>query len=218
MSSPFALAYYADVTIDVLATGEVSIQGQTNHPTLLEEGSQAYTSKKGSYWLLNVSKEDIFERGIVRIRLPKGSEVNYLKAPSFSRFTQEEDKLVLVSTIEQQPFLFLVQYQIRPLTTTSSWFWFLLAGGFLLLLGVLMTLFFRKKRAKQTIDFSSLPSRQRMIMKLLVKHNGRLTQAELEKTTQLPKSSLSRNTDALQRQGFIEKIPVGMTTLIKLKK
>ncbi len=214
---PLATAYYADIVVDVAPTGEVSISGTTNHPTLLVKASQNYTSKDAQYWLLNITKDGFFEAGVVEIMLPKGTDVNYLKAPSFSRFTQANDRLVIVSTLENKPFSFLVQYSITPEETNDSfkvWFVILIAT-----VSIFLSLFlFKKKRATTDFDLSVLPSRQRAIMKILIRHNGRLTQAQLEKSMDLPKSSLSRNVDALVRLGLIEKIPTGMTNVLKLKK
>ena len=52
--------FYADITIDVDSSGFVTIEGVTNYPDLLVKNTEAYNLKKQSYWLLNITKEEIF--------------------------------------------------------------------------------------------------------------------------------------------------------------
>ena len=72
--------YYADVTINVDNSGFVTVDGITNHPDLLINNTELYTSKKQSYWLLNITKEDIFSDFIYSLTLPSGSSINYVKS------------------------------------------------------------------------------------------------------------------------------------------
>ena len=52
--------YYADIIIDVDSSGFVTINGITDHPDLLIKNTEMFTSKKQGYWLLNITKDDIF--------------------------------------------------------------------------------------------------------------------------------------------------------------
>ncbi|MCF7799063.1 MarR family transcriptional regulator [Candidatus Woesearchaeota archaeon] len=214
---PLVSAYYADVLVDVSPEGDVSITGTTNHPALLVDSVPDFTFKDGSHWLLNMSVSGVFEEGLVTIILPSGTDINYLKAPSFSRFTQYQGRPAIVSTLENQQFSFLVQYTLGNVDRSSSLFLVVLAIIFLLI-GFGFWQKFRKKSFDFPFDIFILPARQRAILEFILKQKGRTTQAQLEKVMELPKSSLSRNIDALVRQGFIEKIPTGMTNVLQLKK
>ena len=66
--------YYADIQITVDDTGVVDIDGISNHPDLLVENSNRYTYKKQSYWLINITKEEIFSDYIYVLTLPKGAK------------------------------------------------------------------------------------------------------------------------------------------------
>ena len=59
--------YYADVTIDVDTYGFVTIDGTTNYPELLVKNTENYTSKKQSYWLLNITKNENFTGFAVKL-------------------------------------------------------------------------------------------------------------------------------------------------------
>ena len=66
--------------------------------------------------------------------------------------------------------------------------------------------------------FDSLPDRQKKIITLIKdSKSGSITQAELEKITGYPKSSLSRNVDSLVRKNLIEKKQTGMSNTLCLK-
>jgi uncharacterized membrane protein len=55
-------------------------------------------------------------------------------------------------------------------------------------------------------------------MQLLLERNISLTQTDIQKELQIPKASVSRNIHGLERKGLIEKEPIGMSNLIRLKK
>ena len=71
-SSSVSADYYADIDITVDDTGVISINGKTNHPDLLVENSDLYTFKKQSYWLLNITKNDVFS-DYIYVRKPDDS-------------------------------------------------------------------------------------------------------------------------------------------------
>ena len=82
--------YYADITIDVDLSGFVTIEGVTNYPDLLIKNTEVYTVKKQSYWLLNITKEEIFSDFVYVLTLPESSSINYIKSSGSIRI--EEDK------------------------------------------------------------------------------------------------------------------------------
>jgi len=88
-------SYYADLAIDVDSSGFVTIDGVTNYPDLLVQDSQEYTSKKQSYWLLNITKNEIFSEYAYVITLPKSSSINYLKSTGSIRIEEELGNLLV---------------------------------------------------------------------------------------------------------------------------
>ena len=212
-----ALAYYADIAVTVDETGLVTIEGITDHPQLLVKDSPDFTSKKGKYWLLNISPSGTFSDLAYDINLPKGSVVNYLKLPTFGHI-EEHDGISISGASQNTGMVAIIQYQIiRERSRNLFWWWFI---PLLILLGIagFFTKSYLKKRSASRIDFSRYVPRQKKILKLLVKHGGEITQAKLERLTGLPKSSLSRNIDSLVRKEVIEKFNKGMSNTIRLRK
>ena len=63
-----------------------------------------------------------------------------------------------------------------------------------------------------------LTQRQKQIMKLLLDHDGPLTQTAIEKDLHIPKAAVSRNIHSLERKGLIEIEKAGMSHFIHVKK
>ncbi|TRO47980.1 MarR family transcriptional regulator, partial [Candidatus Bathyarchaeota archaeon] len=62
----------------------------------------------------------------------------------------------------------------------------------------------------------TLTERERMVLESIMREGGRVSQRKLRHICDLPKSTLSRVTDELQRKGLLRKIPVGQTNEIRL--
>ena len=71
-------------------------------------------------------------------------------------------------------------------------------------------------RTKIEAILPTLTERERQILKAVIDEGGRISQPKLKHISGLPKSSLSRITDELQRKGLIRKIPVGQTNEIRI--
>ena len=97
-----AQEYYADVDIVVDESGFVTISGLTNHPDLSVQNSQMYTSKKQSYWLLNITTEEVFSSFVYTVRMPDGATINYIKNPD--SFKEESGNIVITGSGEDEPF------------------------------------------------------------------------------------------------------------------
>ena len=111
---PFISAqeFYADITIEVDSSGFVTIDGITNHPDLLVENTEIYTSKKQSYWLLNITKDDVFSDFIYDLILPEGSSINYIKSSGFIGIEENKGSLSVKGFGENETFSVLIQYQL----------------------------------------------------------------------------------------------------------
>lgn len=210
----FSQNYYADVNIKVDESGYVTIKGDTNHPDLIVESSQDFTSKHNKYWLLNITIQDKFSDFIFDLELPKNSEINYLKTPRLARIDNSLGNIKVTGTGEDQRFVVIVQYSIKKIKHN-----YLYVAAVLVLLAALAVAYILIKKNKKPVkkyNLDVLTDRQKIIFEL-IKKNKKITQAELEKKVNMPKSSLSRNVESLERKGFITKEKKGMTNILFLK-
>jgi len=220
--------YYADIDIRVDDSGVVSINGKTNHPDLLVENSELHTFKKQSYWLLNITKNEVFSDYIYALTLPQGSTINYIKSSGFSGIKEESGSLIITGSGGNESLSIVVQYQIN---NRSLDFNILLILGMLMLILVILLVFiiYQNKRKKlgdsdERLDddigynLGGLTDRQKQIIELLIETKRPLTQVEIEKELDIPKAAVSRNVHSLEIKDLIEIEKIGMSNLIRLKK
>ncbi len=208
-------AYYADVKIELNDDGSATITGDTNHPSLVKYSTMSYTTKKENTYTFNITLQEVFSSYIYEIKFPKGAKINYLKTPRLARIDDDSGIIKVIGTGSNQPFLIIAQYTLSEKRNTL----FFVIGLVSLLLFILVIFFIlsRKARSKykgKSYNPDALTQRQKQIISILEKNKGRITQAEIEKITKLPKSTLSRNIDSLIRRGIIKKEQKGMTNLI----
>lgn len=220
--------YYADIDIRVDDSGVVSINGKTDHPDLLAENSELYTFKKQSYWLLNITKNEVFSDYIYVLTLPQGSTINYIKSSGFSGIKEESGSLIITGSGGDEPLSIVVQYQINK---RSLDFNILLILGMLMLILVILLVFiiYQNKRKKLigsderldndiSYNLRGLTDRQKQIIEFLIEVKRPLTQVEIEKELDIPKAAVSRNVHSLEIKDIIEIEKIGMSNLIRLKK
>ena len=220
--------YYADIDIRVDDSGVVSINGITNHPDLLVENSELYTFKKQSYWLLNITKNEVFSDYVYTLTLPQGSTINYIRSSGFRGITEESGSLIITGSGGNESLSIVVQYQINNRSLDYN---VLLILGMLILILIILLVFtiYQSKRKKLVsskgkldqgigYNFRGLTDRQKQIMELLIETNRPLTQVEIEKELNIPKAAVSRNVHSLEIKGLIEIERIGMSNLIRLKK
>jgi uncharacterized membrane protein len=222
-----AQEYYADVIIDVDSSGFVTIDGTTNYPDLLVKNTEIYTSKKQSYWLLNITKDYNFTAFVYVLTLPKEASLNYIKSSGTIRIEEKLGKLIVNGVGENELFSIQVQYQIGKPTEEEfikfdPIFIFLITTIFILI-GILLRIFLKDKAKKRVIkkdnyDFKGLNQRQKQIMKLLIDRKIPLTQTDIQRELKIPKSAVSRNIRGLELKDLVEKEQIGMSNLIRLKK
>jgi len=219
--------YYADVTIEVDSSGFVTIDGITNHPDLLIENTEIYTSKKQSYWLLNITKEDVFSDFIYELILPKGSTINYIKSSGFIGIEENYGNLFVRGFGENETFSVIIQYQIAKSTENQIFEWdFIFISLIFLIVILIIILVYIIIKEKPKIEktkpndnyFKGLNQRQKEIMNLLIDKNTPLTQTEIQRELKIPKAAVSRNIRGLELKGLIEKEQIGMSNLIRIKK
>ena len=234
LSSPSVYAddYYADITIDVDDSGFVTIEGITNHPDLLSEDTEVYTSKKQSYWLLNITKDEVFSDFVFFLTLPEESSINYIRSSGSIRIEESLGNLIVKGFGQNESFYVVVQYQIEKSSDSGI----LIGIDFLFVFSLLIVIFaliftivyFSRSKVfskpEKAIDFTEqynlkgLNERQKKIMKLLIELKKPLTQSDIQKELKIPKSAVSRNIRGLELKGLIEKEQIGMSNLIRLKK
>jgi uncharacterized membrane protein len=217
--------FYADISIDVDSSGFVTIDGITNHPDILVENSEIYTSKKQSYWLLNITKEDIFSDYIFILTLPERSSINYIKSSGFISIEEDSGNLIVKGFGENESLSILLQYQTEKLSETQFFdFLSIILLTSLIFLIIILILFISREKLKvdnpnsNVPEFKGLNSRQKEIMSLLIDKNIPLTQTDIQKELNIPKAAVSRNVRGLELKGLIEKEQIGMSNLIRIKK
>ncbi len=224
--------YYADVNIEVDSSGFVTIEGFTNHPELLVKNTELYTLKKQSYWLLNITKEEVFSDFVYVLSLPDDSSINYVTASGSFRIETSNDKLLVKGFGENESFSVVVQYQLEKTAESDnileSNLLFIFLIPIIILVVIIVILFFRKSKyikksqepslSVEVYNSKGLNQRQKDIMKLLIERKIALTQTDIQKELKIPKAAVSRNIRGLELRGLIEKEQSGMSNLIRLKK
>lgn len=213
--------YYADINIAIDNSGFVTIEGNTNHPTLLAKDSSAFTSKKQDYWTFNLTKNNNFSEFIYSVKLPESSSINYLYSTGTIGIENQETNLIVKGYGEDKTLSIIIQYQTEKTEDTAIIISIILIILFILSLAVSIFFYLKKpkkekKQKKKKLDLSSLTERQKKIIKLLAEKNKPITQAEIQKQLKLPKASASRNINSLELKGLIKKEKAGITNLIKL--
>jgi len=213
--TPVFAGYYADIDIFLEDDGNVIIEGISNYPDLLtEQQSPDYTSKKGKYWLFNMTIDETFDEFIYRLHMPKDSDINYLKTRHLSRIDQD-DSMTVIGTGRDESLVILVQYSINKLENNNYILYLILLIVILTSLSTYFFLFHKKKKLKQ-IDPNILTERQKIIYDILKKSKKPVTQKYIEEKTNLPKSSVSRNIESMVRKGIISKEKVGMSNKLSI--
>jgi uncharacterized membrane protein len=215
---------YADLNLRVDEKGFVYFSGSTNYEPFVGQ-SEYFTSKKGPYWLINITTKEVFSDYYISLEFPKNTEINYIKTQGSFRIA-ETPTLKLITTGKDEPVEIIVQYTI--LNNTGNINLLLLIGG-VILLGLLM--FFAimkplsKEPEKQQNQTSSkkleilkhtLTENQKLILEILQQAKEPITQKQLQHRTNLPKATLSRNLELLKQKGIITKQSRGMVNVIFL--
>ncbi len=223
LSLPDAIAqdYYADIAIDVKRDGVVIIDGITNYEGLLTDSSPDYTSKEGKYWVLNVSKDEVFSSFIFRVNFPENTQINYIKTPDLRRIEHTDRGLSIVGTGEDKELFVIVQYSFNSFEeekkTTNYFITIVLAFILIFVSGLFFYWYYRKSfRKKAFYDKTLLTDRQRLILDIVEKNKNVLSQRDIEIKSGLAKSSVSRNIQSLVLKGILKKEVKGMSNIISL--
>ncbi|MFH1055597.1 MAG: MarR family transcriptional regulator [Candidatus Altiarchaeota archaeon] len=217
-SSACAQEYYADVSVDVNSAGVATITGRENHLALASRTTDSLTQKRGSYWLFNLTlpKDDVFAEYVYEVNLPEGASVNYVKALGQFRIATDGGRISVRGTGEGEPMSVIIQYQIAAAQKDDYMTYMIAAAIVLLIAAALAYLKLRGKNEEVSYDPKLLTERQKEIMEI-IKETGPVNQSLIREKLSLPKSSVSRNVDSLERMGLIKKTRTGMSTMLTLK-
>jgi uncharacterized membrane protein len=235
--------FYADISVDIDQAGIVVVEGNSNYPDMIGE-FDTMTSKDKGVWTFSLKTDEVFSHAVFRINLPENSVVNYIRMPDFGRIEHSEDGISIIGTAESQALDIQIQYSYDKKAKTllsnlfgNLFFNIILFVSILAIILMIYLLFFREHGKKvitylekdndqgenevkpiYNVDRSSLTDRQVKIVSYIEEKGGQVSQAELEKKLDMPKSSLSRNVDSLVRRDIIEKKNVGVSNRLFLKK
>jgi uncharacterized membrane protein len=222
----FSQEDYADLNLKVDDKGIVYFSGTTNYEPFNQEKSEYFTSKKGPYWLLNITTKEKFSDYYIAVEFPKNTEINYIKTAGSFRIT-ETPNLKLITTGKNEPVEIVVQYVLisRPINYLTF------AVAILLSSIVILILFFfsKHKKPKQekinsdktsneklNIIKHTLTENQKLILEVLLQTKEPISQKQLQHRTSLPKATLSRNLELLKQKNIISKQSRGMVNVIFL--
>jgi len=222
-----AETYYGDVVVSVDASGSSTVSGTANHPMLSPRVTDSFTSKRGSYWLFNLTfpGEDVFSEYVFEVLLPSGASVNYVKSSGQFRIVDEGKRIgVKVSGTDESPSV-IVQYQLADKETDSiPWEYVVLAAVGVAAVAAAFFLYRRRRAAAGLVGAEDaavagsdvLSDRQRDILKVITDEGRPVNQTVVCDRLGLPKSSVSRNVDTLVSLGILKKTRVGMSTMLSL--
>jgi uncharacterized membrane protein len=211
---------YADIKINILETGDVTIFGLTNNELLKNYSyTQDLTSKEGKYWIFNLTTQEVFSDYIFELNLPKNTEVNYLNTKNIIKISNTKEGLSIIGNGKNETFKLIVQYKINKKINEYNPILLIIIIIFIIILFGTTFYVKRKKQQKQLFNrdlfkIRYLEKRQQQIIQLLLNNKNEMLQSELEKIMNIPKSSLSRNIESLKRKGIVKKIQKGMSNLI----
>ena len=228
-----AIDYYADLDITVDREGYVTIDGLSNYPDLIVENTEEYTSKQQSIWSLAITKNITFSDFIFSISLPEQTTIQSIDSSASTIISEENGHLIITGYGENETLSITVDYQTEKISEESGLFGLdtfsiiLIVSIISLIIVLFIIIFFDKKQitifSKNNQEFSQkelrgLNERQKKILTLLQKSNIAMTQTDIQRELDMPKSSVSRNIRRLELKGLIEKEQIGMSNLIRLKK
>lgn len=237
INNVYSIEYYADQKINIDSSGIAYFEGISNNNAFNKTSSNMLTSKNKDIWTFNLKINETFSNYIIKINFPKNTQITYLKSTGKPYITYD-NKLEITEIGKNQKIELIIQYKINTSSNEYTSRDFILGGIILIFvsIGFLIIIKFSKGLKKKNINALksiesenktqnledlkkySLSERQQNIIDIIKKNNGEVSQNYLEKSLNIPKSSLSRNINSLKFKGIIEKINKGNINLIMLKK
>ena len=137
--------HYADIQVTLQKDGTAQVTGISTESRFSTGVHDDYTSKKGSFWLLNLTSTTNLSDYFISLTFPENTEINYLKVSGRSRISAE-DKLMIVTTGTDEPMNIVVQYRINSNTSSLLFLWVAIVIVVLIILGFF---FWRYKKSRK---------------------------------------------------------------------
>ncbi len=222
LTNTLSSEYYADLLIEVNENGESTFSGITNYELLQPKTSQEYTTKLGNKWTFQLDINETFSEYVYEIKFPIGTEIQNIQTNSSYRITTKDGRITLIGTGNETQLKIKTDYLIKKSELDPTIIIFTIIIFAIIVAGYLLLKNNKSKKENQTTknliyDKDALTERQLKIIELLERNNGKITQAQLQKTLNYPKAALSRNLQTLEKKEIIEKERKGMTMLVKIK-
>lgn len=220
-----------DIKVDEL--GYATITGATDHPDLLVESTQRYTSNNKGLWTLNITKQEVFSEYNFNLTLPKGAALRGFDTTGSFLLEANQNNIVINGWGYNKSLSIIVQYMVNKVSDDASTLDFNVLLIFIVLIIIVLiylvySIFEERRNKKIKLDdeivnqddkyFKGLNSRQKDIVKLLLESDNPLTQGDIQKELDIPKAAVSRNIHSLEVKGVVEIEKMGMSNLIRLKK
>ena len=181
---------------------------ETGSVTINELTTQEFTSKNGNDWLLAYNNETLTQE--LKIRLPQKTTLKSVSTTHDYSITYENTLIITIHPNGHSLNL-SVQYYFEQTTNNN----------YLLLLSIpiiiLITFLFLKNKKSNKKFLRALNKRERQVYLTIRKEKGNVKQSNLRKITGLPKSTLSRTINSLEKKGLIKKQGHGMTNRVIIK-
>ncbi|MBN1503403.1 hypothetical protein JW930_07730 [Candidatus Woesearchaeota archaeon] len=208
--------YYADLELQVEDNGVVHTKGTTNYAELSIKDTEYLTSKKGPYWLFNLTTKESFSDYFVSVEFPANTEINYLRVKGSFRLAQNGN-LRIITFGNDEPIEIVAQYKLIVPNRKNYTLFFIVAFALIVFLFFIIRKLFPKKSVdskKTDLIRKTLTQNQLLIFNILIQAKEPITQKQLLHRTQLPKSTLSRNLDIMEKKNILKKQSRGMVNVI----
>ncbi len=233
---------FVDTSGEVFFYGETNSETRKLDPSLgelvFQDGhfsntSDMLTSKIGRNWTFSLDIMEEYSEVFINVYLPEGGKIyGDPQGGNWSLISVQEEGLVIsfLGTVQAGESM-TVQYRLDDGSSAGIDMYIMALGsaGIVALVIVSAIIFWPKyksglqeqgglklEESKLEAIRPTLTERERKIIDIVIEEGGKVSQKKLRHLSDIPKSSLSRITDELQRKNLIEKIPVGQTNEIRL--
>lgn len=220
--------------LEFLRNVQYTYDNETHQLICLTDG---LTSKQAEVWKINLTITGYFTEFSATIYLPKVAKVSGIEVSrdlNYYIIAEDESLAVEIQGFDINDPSLALNYKLMPPQPKSE----IEKYAVLIISCALISIFILalwKWRAKETIKgeimeerreivltpemqkvIETLSENERQIVNVLLKHNGKLTQAKIRHETGIPKSSLTGIINALERKKIVNKIKYGRTNVIEL--
>jgi len=203
-------------------------------------GTNDYTSKRGEVWLFSYHKYDIDKTTELRIVFPKKAVIQDIKTNLEHSINYENSIVITLKGYQSSPYL-EVEYVIER--EKISWPIYLIPAFLIIPFMYILhssKKFEKKPKTKKTVlkkkqerkikkespekeqrlkDIKmTLSEKELIVFEELLKNKGFMNQNKIRHLTGIPKATLSRTIQSLEKKKIIEKQNIGNTNNIRVKK